>query len=652
MAAEVRNQGNPLATALMKPKGKSGSDSGVIGSGFSELYKSMEAPRKTPSQLRDSSGDMGKAMKNIDEAMEFATKLMLASAKNMGMPSEDGNDSKAQEMSNMAQSIATMMATKASVRAQMESIEQQKKPAIDLMTLKGKQVEYDDSKRTFFGKPITYNYRITHDEPDPTASVNLTMTIRNAQGIAVRTIRQTTKAGEFSFEWDGKDDRGVAVPIVKDNKGVYVAAKNIYTLDLKADGRKVVGGKSVPFAVKASATLVGEAEAVKIENGTATGVVINGKTVTRDNIVDVRDMPEPELEVPLTPDLIGRKVELDFSKAKVKSDGSMEVYFKNHVENPGDITVRVYDKEGKFLTTLTSKSVIEVGVGKVSFSNTNLDPGVYDIKVFVQDKENPANVKDVELSYNESIFVAGVSRRYETVMSDEEKTYDPIHITSVLGNYTTPIERRRAELIGSEIIYRDDLFKYAPDTGPVSFTFKLPEEDAVISTGRMNIYDENTDELIATINAEYDLNSLLTAQSREAIKPYLRANFFTPDYSLVIGEDRVDANHHIKDEVAAGRLTIDDTYLESYNNGQVTLTFPVWDGQDPQGIVVSNDRQLRRDFTPIYSRDNDGSLVAGDTDKQVVVGRVEAVDEIEGELEIHVAGAGTISEDLILSTRK
>lgn len=181
MAAEVKNQLNSTAFASINPKGKSDNNSGVIGAGFSELYKSMEAPRKALSQLKDNSGDMGKAIKNIDDAMDFATKLMLASAKNMGIPSEDGSDNKAQEMSQMAQSIATMMATKAGVQAQMESIEQQKKPAVDLMSLKDKQVEYNDSKRDFFGKPVTYNYRIMHNESDPTASVNLTMTLRNEQ---------------------------------------------------------------------------------------------------------------------------------------------------------------------------------------------------------------------------------------------------------------------------------------------------------------------------------------------------------------------------------------------------------------------------------------------------------------------------------------
>ena len=641
MTVGVKNQLNSSALASMNPKEKSGSNSGVIGAGFSELYKSMDAPRKTLSQLKDTSGDMGKAIKNIDEAMEFATKLMLASSKNMGMPSEDGNDNKAQEMSQMAQSIATMMATKANVQAQMESIEQQKKPAIDLMALKDKQVEYNDSKRDFFGKPVTYNYRIMHNESDPTASVNLTMTLRNEQGLSVRTIRQVTETGEFSYEWDGKNDKGDLLP------------PGTYTLDLKADGHKIIGGKTVPFAVTASATLVGKVEGVKIENGTATGVVINGKTIARNNITDVRDIPEPELEVPLTPDLIGRKVELDFSKARVKADGSMEVYFKNQIENPGDLTVRVYDKSGKFLTTLTNKNKIDIGIGKVSFSNTNLDAGVYDIKVFVQDKENPANIQDVELTYNESILVAGVSKRHGTVISIDEKTYDSIHITSVLGNYSTPIEQRRAELIGSEVIYRDDLFKYDAAATPASFTFKLPEEDAVISTGRMNIYDNNTDELVAIVNAEYDLNSLLTNQSQRSIQGYITLNYNgLGDYNALSKDEKIEVNRHIKNEISAGRLTVDDAYLDSYNKGQVTLTFPVWNGQDMEGNVVSGNRQLRRDFTPIYSRDNDDILVPGDTNIQKAGGRVEAVDEIEGELKLHITGGRVISEDLVLIAQK
>jgi flagellar basal-body rod modification protein FlgD len=637
---QAKNQKDRLTPAVMTTNHKSGSNEGVIGAGFQNLYKSMDAERKKPSEIINNTGDMKQAVANIDEAMDFAIKLMISSAKNMGMPTEDGGDNKSQEMSQMAQGIASMMATKASVQAQMESIEQQKKPAIDLMSLKGKLVEYDDSKRYFLDKPVTYNYRITHNEPSSTASINLTMTIKNEKGIAVRTVKQSTKAGEYSFKWDGSDD-----------KGRKLQAGN-YSFDLKADGYKIVNDRSISFPVTASATLMGKVDAVKVEKGIATAVVINGKMIARENITDVRDMPESHAKVELSSNLIGRKVELDFSRAQVEADGSMEVYLKNHIEKPGDITVQVYNENSKFLSTLTSKEKIEQGVSKISFSNTNLDAGVYNIKVFVQDEASPENIKNIELDYKESIFVAGVSRRYGVVMSNEQKAYSPLHITSVLGNYRTPIEERRAELVGSQVMYRNDLFQFSKDDDPISFSFKLPKEDAVISIGRMNIYDEETSELVAKLNAEYDLYSLLDDDSRSKILPYLQANFSTGNYKLISGNERIEINRYMKNAIAQGELKIADKYIESYNGGLVEISFPVWDGKDISGNIVSSDRLLRKDFTPIYSRDSDGMIFSGDTDKSIMIAGVESVAEQDGELNLYLIGGKIISEDLVLSYKK
>jgi flagellar basal-body rod modification protein FlgD len=635
MTAEVKNQGSPLASSLMSPKGKSGDNSRVIGAGFNKLYKSMDAPRKTAEQLSGSSGDLEKAVKNIDDAMDFATKLMLASAKNMGMPGEDDDGGKSQEMMQMAQGIATMMATKANVEAQKGAIEQAKNPAVDLMSLKGKQVKYDDSTRSFYGNPVSYNYEISHTEENPSASINLTLTIRDASGVPVKTVKQTAKIGEFSYEWDGKNEGGNLMP------------PGSYTLDVNADGRKIVGGQSVPFPVTATATLTGEVTGVKIEKGTAIGVVINGKVVSRNNITDVQDVPEKKLEVPLTPDLIGRKVELDFSKARIQPNGSMEVYFQNHVKNPGDLTVKVYDENGKYLASATNKEEIGTGVGKASFPGMNLAPGTYDIKVFVQDKENLSKIKDVELSYHNTIIVAGVSKVHGTLMSMDEKTFDPIHITSVLGNYQTPIEQRSAELVGSQIAYRDDLFKFSSSPEKIPFTFNKPEDDAVVSHGLMNIYDEEIGELVASVKAEYDLNAILDDNSKQALKNHLFSNYKTSLYELITGSDKVEVNRYIEGEITTGKLNISVKNKALYDKGQVSLEFPAWDGKHDDGTVIDSSRQLRRDFTPVYTRD-DTSTYAGVTDKSVMVATVDFVDEVEGELKIHLLGGSVISEDLFL----
>jgi flagellar basal-body rod modification protein FlgD len=635
MTTEVKNQGNPLTASFVNPKGKSGDNSRVIGAGFNELYKSMDAPRKTPEQLSGTSGDMGKAIKNIDEAMDFATKLMLASARNMGIPGEEDESGKSQEMMQMAQGIATMMATKANVQAQMESIEQAKNPAVDLMALKGKQVKYDDSDRSFYGNPVSYNYKISHTEENPSASVNLTITIRNSSGVAVKTVKQASKIGEFSYQWNGKNESGNLMP------------PGTYTIDVRADGRKIVGGQLVPFPVTASATLSGEVTGVKIENGSAIGVVINGKVVSRANITDVQDMPEKELAVSLTPDLIGRKVELDFSKAKIQPNGSMEVYFMNNIEKPGDLTVQVFDKNGKYLASVTNKEEIGAGVGKISFPNMNLEPAIYDIKVFVQDKENPSKIKNVELPYHNTIIVAGVSNVHGTLMSVEEETFDPIHITSVIGNYQTPIEQRSAELAGSQIAYRDDLFKFSGDAEKISFTFKKPEDDAVVSHGLMNIYDEEIGELVASVKAEYDLYSMLDSTSQNAITPYLSNNYNTNNYELITGAEKVEVNRYIEEEITAGNLKISAKNKELYDNGHVSLTFPAWDGKRDDGTLIDPSAQLRRDFTAIYIRD-DNSTYASLTDKSVIVATVDYVVKEEGELKLHLVGGSVITEDLFL----
>ena len=91
---------------------------------------------------------------------------------------------------------------------------------------------------------------------------------------------------------------------------------------------------------------------------------------------------------------------------------------------------------------------------------------------------------------------------------------------------------------------------------------------------------------------------------------------------------------------------------ENYDKGEAALSFPAWDGSLTDGSMVDASKQLRRDYTPTYSRDHDGSVYAGDTDKAVVIANVEHVDEVEGELEIHLVGGSVISEDLVLSTRK
>lgn len=605
----------------------------IKSEGFSRFYDAMQADRKTRSQLEGD--DIEKARENIDKAIAFSTQLMLAAAKNMGFPDSDGSSNKSKEMSDAANSIAGMMATKASIGAQMAAIEAQKNPAVDLMSLKDKMVDYRDDTKGFFGEPVTYNYKVSHDETSPSAVVNLTFTIRDKDGMAVKTVRQTGKVGEHKFIWDGKNDKG------------QMMLPGSYTLDLKAEGRKTESGTSITFPVKAGAVLSGVVESIKFEKGVAVGVMINGNLIKRDQISDVRDFVKPKEDNTLSPDLIGQRVEMDFSRVQVKN-GSLEVYFNNHVENSGKITVKISDENGKYIKTLENLDEIAVGTGKFTLPDHGLEDGNYNVKVYVADISDKDKPVDVELKYKTKLVVAGINSRAGTFMSTDEEIYSPHNIDSIVGNYTTELAQRRQDYIGARIVYKNDSFKFDVAAPAKTFTLMKPEEEAVLSHGEMNIYDTSTQELVATVKGEYRPFDLLSALSKQSVRQHLQANYNTGDYNALSAQERVEVNRCIETELIANTLTLEPQYKEDYDNAKAQITFPVWDGRLRDGTMGVADKEYSRAFTPIYSRVN-GETFAGKTDREVIMATVETTSEEEGgKLSLNLVGGETIPEELVV----
>ncbi len=604
----------------------------VKSEGFSRFYEAMQADRKTRNQIEGS--DIEKARENIDKAIDFSTQLMLAAAKNMGFPDSDGSSNKSKEMSDAANSIAEMMATKASIGAQMAAIEAQKNPAVDLMSLKDKMVDYRDDTKGFFGEPVTYNYKVSHDEASPSAVVNLSFTVRDKDGVAVKAVRQTGKVGEHKFIWDGKNDKG------------QMMLPGSYTLDLKAEGRKTESGTSITFPVKAGAVLSGVVESVKFDKGVAVGVMINGNLIKRDQITDVRDFVKPKESNYLTPDLIGKRVEMDFSRAQVK-DGSLEIYFDNHVKNSGKITVKIYDESNKYIKTLETSDEISVGIGKLSLPNHGLEDGNYNVKVYVADISDKDKPVDIELKYKTKLLVAGINSRAGTFMSSEEDIYSPHNIESIVGNYRTALAQRRQDYLGARVTYKDDLFKFAPGAEPKTFTMMKPEEVAVISHGEMTIYDPETQNLVATVKGEYRLFDLLSDPSKVTVRQYLQLNYNTGDYNALTALERVEVNRHIEAELIATNLALQPEYQPDYANGKAPITFPIWDGRLLDGTVAVVGKEYSRVFTPIYSKPN-GEVFSGQTDRELIEATVESTSEEGGKLSLNLVGGQTIPEELVV----
>lgn len=629
---------------------------------FSQFYEAMQADRKTRSQIEGA--DIEKARENIDKAIDFSTQLMLAAAKNMGFPDGDGSSNKSKEMSDAANSIAQMMATKASIGAQMAAIEAQKNPVVDLMSLKDKIVEYKDDTRGFIGEPVTYNYKVSHEEASPSAVVNLTFTIRDKEGLAVRTVRQTGKVGEHKFVWDGKNDKGQTM------------LPGSYTLDLRAEGRKTENGTSITFPVKAGAVLSGVVESIKFDNGVAVGVMINGNLIKRDQISNVRDFVKPKEDNTLNPDLIGKLVELDFSRAQVKN-GSLEVYFNNHIENSGKVTVKIYDESGqKYIKTLEIpdeiSDEIEVGIGKLSPQDHGLEDGNYSVKVYIADISDKEEPVDVELKYKTKLMVAGINSRAGTFMSTEEDVYSPHNIDSIVGNYTTRFNQRKEDFDGAEVKYKDDLFTFAVGAAAKTLKINKPEEEAVISHGEMTIYDPVTSDLVATVKGEYRPYDYLDDPSRLLMDNLINRKHDGLVYDALSKEQRLEINRRIEAELLApvvdillpladpllivdpldppARLALQPQYQEDYDDAKALITFSVWDGMLSDGTRAVEGKEYMRQFTAVYSKAN-GEVFSGETGAEFSTDMVEFIEEQGRELSLTLASGKVISEERVVHVK-
>tara|TARA_B110000503_G_C7161198_1_gene419740 strand:- start:1130 stop:3052 length:1923 start_codon:yes stop_codon:yes gene_type:complete len=638
---EIRNAAGAAELAASANKAKTNSP--IDNKAYQMFYKTMQAERKGRSQI-EQGDDLEKVSKSIDQAMDFATKLMLSSAKNMGFPDEDGGGSKSTEMMEMAKGVSEMMIAKANVNAQIAQLKASKNPVIDLMNLKGKVVDYNDDSRSFYGKPVTYNYKVSHSEQSESAFVTNHFTIYDEQGLTVRNITQTGKSGTHTLEWDGKD-----------NSGNEVMPGKKYTLAIKSEGKKDVGGNSnVSFPVTSSATLSGVVEGVKIENGSATGVVINGHTIYRDQIVNVRDIEELENDVALNTDLIGQKVELDLSRAQVKN-GFLDVYFNNHVEKPGHLKAEVYDSNDKYITTLINKEEINVGSSKVRFP-VDLDNGNYKVKVSVQDLKDPANIKNVKLEDKRSVFVGAIVPRDGIFMSIDEEAFSAHNIGAVVGNFPTPSERKEEAYLNSTVTYADDVFVYKKDVeNKPTILFDKAEDDSIIEYAVQNIYDNASGELVAIVRGEYRVHDLLNDNDQTTILHNMVYQVISND----VATELLKLNQYTEEQIAAKQVNfLKPEYQKDYNAGKRSVTFPSWNGAfiDAASGPAKEDAQYRREFIPVYRSINAqqeiGAQTTGNTIAEKQTAKVVDVRTKKGQIELSLEGDITIPASKVISAKK
>lgn len=597
-----------------------------------EFNKLMNSPRKTIDELKNQGGGFESAMKSLDEAMNFAQALLLASAKNMGLPGDNDSGNQAQEMSAITNSIAQMMATKANIIAQEKVVEAQKNPPVDLMSLENKVVDYEDGSKSFFGQPVNFCYSVSHTDDSPNAIINLNFTIKDNNGKIVKTIKQTGKIGEHKLTWDGRDDKGNKVP------------EGQYSMSIKGEGSKTVNGVRNSFSVTAFAGSSGVVESIKIEKGTAVGLIINGVLVERGQIINVTDAPKATSDKPMQ-DLIGKNISLDLSKAQVKN-GILEVFYNNHVENSKGLTVKIYDKDNKFIKIVNSGEKIEQGIGSITFNNAELKDGDYIVKAFVNDVTDQDDLKETELKYDLRVIAVGIDPYNNKFKSLDEDIFSIHNITSIEVDYPTPLERKNQEYEGVRIVYKNDLFEYDDNMEPINFNFAKPDEDAIIKYGLMNIYDVENNELVAIVKGKYKPYELLEEASQIRVRNFMTGQRVSLEqYNEGSDEIRSVINRYIEDGLLDGSLRLLPEHQANYDAGKAPINFSAWDGTLNNGQRAENNRTYRREFTAIYVRENNTNF-SGETDRQAIEATVESVDEEDGKYFLNLIGGARIAEEL------
>ena len=634
---------NQLADSIASdPNRKAGKSSGITKE-QSAFFEKMNKPVKKPqSSYEEMQEKMKKAVTAIDKAMDFSMKLMISSAKNMGLPGGD-DGSKMKEMSDNARSVAEMMATKASIQAQMLNIESQQNVPVDLMNLKGKIVDYDNSTQNFNGTDkVEFTYKVSHSNPSTDSKINITFNVLNENGKTVSSNRVLGQTGEHIYEWNGRDNFGKKLP------------KGKYTLDIRAQGSNANG---TTFHVDANATLSGVVESVKMEGGAVTGVVIDGKTITRDMISNIRDIEIPKPKIEPNSELIGKHVDLDFSTAEATTDGKMVVYFKNHLANPGKMKIQVFDENNKFIKDFKKDDKIGVGSGRITLDKTGLEAGRYNIKVFVEDATTPDTPKETELKYKHNVLVNSVTPGNNSFATPDSDEFNAGNIVSVSANIPSTIEYKRAQYVGALVKYKDDKFNFVADE-EVKYGFTKPEADGVIHHGRMTIYSQETKEPVAMVDVDYRPYDILNDASKQLVdNKIIDGTIQTPDdartpYAQLSGNGLIEANKYIEAQITAETLVVRNEFKDAYHErNEIPFTF-TWDGllTFKDNSPAAPGQKFTREFTPFYKPDA-GDIYPGHTTVIQATQLVETADDIQGEinqLKLNLFNGESITEDMVV----
>jgi len=578
------------------------------------------------------------AADSFDKTLDFVVKSLLASVQNID-PTSENSGSQSSEMLTTATAIANVSSAKEQVAKMNEMMEAIKNPGYNALDIQGKEVSYDSSKNFNGSDPVSFRYNVSCREEYKDATVSTFIKVKNSDGKIVYETKGGGKIGDNEFEWNGRDKKGKKLPA------------GSYSIEVIGKGSRNVSGNRVDFNVDATSLNKAIVESVEIENGVATKLILsNGEHIDKAQVVRVKDISKSKNSIELSSSLIGNFIEFDLTRTQVIA-GDMEVYYNNHIENPGKATIKISDSKGKLVKTFDSNEIKKKGIGSISFAKTGLESGNYTVEIVVEDNNKSGTPEKLKTD-PVTLLAKGIDYINQTVIAidenDVEVGFKTHNINAVVGDFS-PLTARAEQYLGKTINYDDSVFEFQEDYQFDSVVAKRLD-DADISHEELRIYDENGQQVAELKGYIYpfDLNDS-SLQELKKLDEYI--DFDKEKYIKYSEDQKMKLSIIIVNNLEKDKYNFQEQNLnDGFKKGFVELRFPVWDGTFTMGEKKDQVASVAQTFTTVRATihvKSDGSNFGAKPCS--AIGRVKSYSiNDDGEIYLKLENGKTIKESQIL----
>ncbi|MDX2050134.1 MAG: FlgD immunoglobulin-like domain containing protein [Rickettsiaceae bacterium] len=312
----------------------------------------------------------------------------------------------------------------------------------EALSLVGKNVQYDTSKKYFDGKnPIDFKYKldVNSNIKNLDATLISNISVFNQNGVRVARSEGKREKGSHIFKWDGKDQNG------------KLLAKGQYRIEAEAFLTKWQSGEEVKIPVESGGYELGQVESLVTENGT-TKLLINNELVDLENIIKITPIKEKDSKPTLLDyaQYLNKIAEIDDTFVSIDQTGNGEVKFSCDIEQPKEGIIKFYN-ENDLVIGIANLSKITNGQNSLKFaakeltseqdidnvliddsSLNKLDPGHYKYKIFVQDSASRNPLRYNPISTARSVKITGLDFEQEPQIISGSERFDIKNVKKLL----------------------------------------------------------------------------------------------------------------------------------------------------------------------------------------------------------------------------